>query len=744
MEERHRQMLLRDELKAIRAELGLEKPQTETLLAKFKERIAAKKIPEQARKVIDEEMDRFTHLQPSTSEYNVVRTHLDWLTLLPWGTYSKENLNMLHAEKILEEDHYGLQDVKDRILEFIAVGNLKGEVTGKIICLVGPPGVGKTSIGKSIAHALGREFYRFSVGGMTDEAEIKGHRRTYIGAMPGKLLQALKVVNTSNPVILIDEIDKLGTGGYKGDPSSALLEVLDPEQNVSFLDHYLDVNYDLSKVLFVCTANVTHTIPRPLLDRMEVIRLSGYVEEEKAQIASRYLIPRALTETGLSEKQVHTTDGAVRKLINSYCREAGVRNLQHQIEKIYRKVAYKLVNAKEGGLEVDQTTNQLRSKLPPHPIDAEAATHSEKDQQSLIDQPKIDITENNLEEYLGKAPYTSDRYYAQTPPGVVMGLAWTSMGGSTPYIETVLDRFQYLKLIAQREKQASKATTTTDIHFKNKKKKQQQSVKSQPADRPAGGGGGAGGGSGRLVTTGQLGDVMKESSNIAYTYAKLFWAKLHQQKKQRPLAKLSLQDSQPHQMHTALHQLDQSNAENTNMKPMGASPPQLNPKQEETWNQQFFNDALLHMHLPEGATPKDGPSAGISMVTSLLSLAMNKPVRQNLAMTGEITLTGKVLPVGGIKEKVIAARRANVTTLIFPIENKKDWLELPDYIKQGLHVHFADYYQDVFDVAFAEAESTQHSADTQQQPQSVTAAHTTNSHQPAAYHHYSTQSHSFF
>jgi len=552
-----KQHLLRQQLKFIKRELGLEKDDKQDVIEKFEERLKKCKVPEYAMKVINEEMAKLSTLETASSEYNLTRNYLDWLTILPWGIHSEENLDVLHAEKVLDEDHYGLKDVKERILEFIAVGQMKSAIQGKILCFAGPPGVGKTSIGKSIARALSRQFFRFSVGGMSDVAEIKGHRRTYIGAMPGKIIQCLKSVKTSNPVILIDEIDKLGKG-WHGDPSSALLEVLDPEQNNSFLDHYLDVPFDISKVLFIVTANVKDAIPGPLLDRMEVINLSGYVLEEKFHIASKYLIPTARSDCGLNENQVELTDGAIRTLIGDYCREAGVRNLQKQIEKILRKVAYKVVKQKP--------------------------------------QDKIVVDEKSLSEYVGKPVFNSDKYYEITPPGVVMGLAWTRMGGATLYVETTQDKL---------------------------------------SNKP------------HLKGTGQMGDVMKESSSIAYTYSKYF-----------------------------IDEVDPGN--------------------------RYFEHADLHMHIPEGATPKDGPSAGCTMVTSLMSLALNKSVRENFAMTGELTLTGKVLPIGGVKEKTIAAKRSGVKTVVFPKDNQKDWEELEDYLKEGLEVHFADYYKDVFAVAFGQ------------------------------------------
>lgn len=552
-----RRFYLQEQLKQIKKELGLEKDEKEALINKFRDRIAEKKIPEDVYKVIDEEITKLSMLEPSSAEFNLSRNYLDWLTVLPWQTYTEDNLDIKHADEVLNEDHYGLKDVKERILEFIAVGNLRGDVQGKIICMVGPPGVGKTSIGKSIARALGREFFRFSVGGLTDVAEIKGHRRTYIGAMPGKLIQCLKLSKSSNPVIMIDEIDKMGKG-HTGDPASALLEVLDPEQNSSFLDHYLDVRVDLSHVLFVCTANVLETIPKPLLDRMEVIRLSGYVLEEKEQIARRYLIPAARRESGLTTSQVALRDGAVRELIRSYCRESGVRNLQKHIEKVFRKVALEFARGR----------------------------------MSLLS-----VTFKNLKDYVGQPVFTSDRFYPRTPVGVTMGLAWTSMGGSTLYIETTSD-----------------------------------------------------GTSPGLKTTGQMGEVMHESTDIAYTYAKKYLT-------------------------------------------------------ETQSNNRFFDQHHIHMHIPEGATPKDGPSAGVTMVTSLMSLALDQPVRHNLAMTGEITLTGKVLVIGGVKEKTIAARRSGIKYIIFPKANKRDWDELDDFIRAGLTPFFVDYYHEVYQIAFGDLEA---------------------------------------
>ncbi|TPX65194.1 hypothetical protein SpCBS45565_g05351 [Spizellomyces sp. 'palustris'] len=560
---RQQEYFLMEQLKGIKKELGIDTDGKDKLIDKFKERAAKLAMPEAVKKVFDEELTKLQHLEAAASEFNVTRNYLDWLTQIPWGQYSKENFDIKHATAVLDEDHYGLKDVKDRVLEFIAVGKLRGTVEGKIICLQGPPGVGKTSIGKSIARALGREFFRFSVGGLTDVAEIKGHRRTYVGAMPGKVVQALKKVQTENPLIMIDEIDKLGRG-HQGDPASALLELLDPEQNNSFLDHYMDVPLDLSKVLFVCTANMLETIPAPLLDRMEIIRLSGYVAEEKVAIAGKYLAPTAREAAGLKEQDVQLSDEAIETLIRYYCRESGVRNLKKHIDKIYRKAAFKIVKEEdaEGGVEKLLTVNP-----------------------------------DNLKEYVGSPVYTADRMYDETPPGVVMGLAWTSMGGSSLYVESVLE------------------SAFTDN------------------GKPS------------FHRTGQMGDVMKESSMIAYTYARSFMARRFPDNK-------------------------------------------------------FFDKAHIHLHVPEGATPKDGPSAGGTMVTSLLSLAQNRPVIPDVAMTGEITLTGKILKIGGVKEKTIAAKRSGVKKIIFPAANRSDWDELADYIKEGLEPHFVGWYEEIYDVVF--------------------------------------------
>lgn len=548
-----KEFFLREQLKIIKQELGLEKDDKAAEIEKIEERLKQLKLTEEAATVINEEIDKLNILEPSSPEFHVTRSYLNVLTELPWGIYSKDSINIKKARKILDEQHYGLDDVKDLILEFVSTIIKRGKVSGSIICLVGPPGVGKTSIGKSIADALGRQFYRFSVGGMSDEAEIKGHRRTYIGAMPGKIIQSLKRTGTSNPVIMIDEIDKIGMS-YKGDPASAFLEVLDPEQNKDFLDHYLDVRYDLSKILFITTANQLDTIPHPLLDRMEIIKLSGYILQEKVEIAKRYLVPRQLEEHGLSKKEMNITDKALSFIVEHYAREAGVRGLENQVKKIMRKVTLLL---------------------------------AEKSKKSFR------ITEKNVEEFLGKPIFTTEELYERDIPGVTLGLAWTSMGGTTLYIEA-------------------------------------SAIKSK--------------GSG-FKQTGQLGHVMQESSEIAYSYVRSEICK------------------------------------NTKIK-------------------SFFDEYFVHMHVPEGATPKDGPSAGITMALALYSLAINKSVPKNIAMTGELTLTGKVLPIGGVREKIIAARRVGIKEIILPKENRRDYDELPDFLKESVKIYFANYFEDVLKVVF--------------------------------------------
>ncbi|KAF7997487.1 hypothetical protein HCN44_006058 [Aphidius gifuensis] len=560
VKQQHRKYILHEQLKIIKKELGLEKDDKDAIDEKYRERIRDKNVPKHVMDVIDEELNKLGFLESHSSEFNVTRNYLDWLTSIPWGTSSPENLGIQEASDILDNDHYGMEDIKKRILEFIAVSKLKGSTQGKILCFHGPPGVGKTSIARSIARALNREYFRFSVGGMTDVAEIKGHRRTYVGAMPGKIIQCLKKTKTENPLVLIDEVDKIGKG-HQGDPSSALLEMLDPEQNSNFLDHYLDVPVDLSKVLFICTANVIDTIPEPLRDRMEMIDMSGYVAEEKLAIAKQYLVPQAMKDCGLNNDNIIINDDALKTLIKSYCRESGVRNLQKHIEKVSRKVAFKIVKN-----ETDKLMN---------------------------------IDDNNLVDFVGKPVFTHDRMYDVTPPGVVMGLAWTAMGGSTLFIETSINKLS------------------------DKKNE------------------------GTFEATGHLGDVMKESIKIAMTVARNF---------------MKTNDS----------------------------------------NNTFLYDSHLHLHVPEGATPKDGPSAGVTIASALISLAKKKSIRQSIAMTGELSLMGKVLPVGGIKEKIIAAKRVGVNCIILPDENKKDFDDLPKFITDGLEVHFATNFSDVYNICFGD------------------------------------------
>jgi len=557
-----KEFFLKEQLKTIKKELGIERDDKTGDREKFESRLKERKVPEDVQKVITEELDKLSTLDAQSAEYGVTRGYLDWLTILPWGIQSKDVHNLHTAEKVLGEDHWGLEDIKERILEFIGVGKLTGGVKGSILCLVGPPGVGKTSIGKSIARALGRKFFRFSVGGMRDEAEIKGHRRTYIGAMPGKLVQALKACQTSNPVIMLDEVDKMGSS-YHGDPASALLEVLDPEQNKEFLDHYLDVRVDLSNILFIVTANVLDTVPEPLTDRMETLRLSGYIQQEKVQIANKFLIPKNRTLMGLKAKDISISQEALKSIINGYARESGVRTLENNLKKVMRKVALEIVKDEE-----------KKKKKPKEGITRK-------------------ITKDNLQHYLGKPIYTSDRFYETTPIGVSTGLAWTSLGGATLYIEAV----------------------------------------KVPGEKT------------EMKLTGQAGQVMKESSEIAWSY-----------------------------LHSALHRYAPGYT--------------------------FFEKSQVHMHIPEGATPKDGPSAGITMVTALLSLLTNTPVLPDLGMTGELTLTGRILPIGGVKEKLVAARRSGLTTLIFPRDNARDLDELKEDIKDDIDIHLVDHYDQVIKIAF--------------------------------------------
>ncbi len=555
IEASQREFFLREQLKAIRKELGEEKDEIAMSVQNYKERIASSGMSEEAKKRAQEEVERLSLLTPEASETNLIRTYLDWLCDLPWDKKTEDILDLNNAEKVLEQDHYGLNDIKQRILEFLAVKKLKPDHQGQIICFLGPPGVGKTSLARSINRALGRKFFGFSLGGLKDEAEIRGHRRTYLGAMPGKIIQGIKRVGVKNPVFVLDEIDKLGSD-WHGDPSSAMLEVLDPSQNNAFNDHYLDVPFDLSEVMFIATANDASTIPRPLLDRMEIIELSGYIDEEKYQIAKRHIVPREIEEHGLTKNAMQFTPSGLRYIIRNYTREAGVRDLTRQVAKICRK------NAKRVASDQDAIAK---------------------------------ITPENVQDFLGAPIFTDEVISRSLLPGVAVGLAWTQFGGEILFIETT-------KMPGQ----------------------------------------------GQLKLTGQLGEVMSESVQIAFSYIR-----------------------------ANMEQLDMSEA--------------------------TFPKCDFHVHFPAGAVPKDGPSAGITITTSILSLLLNKPIPPRLAMTGEITLTGNVLPVGGIKEKVIAAKRAGARTIVMCSKNRRDVEELAMHIKEGMTFYFVDHYKEVFQFVFKKA-----------------------------------------
>jgi ATP-dependent Lon protease len=551
VDDNKRKFFLKEQLKAIQKELGMQKDDKTSDVDKFEEKFAKLDPPEHVVKRFEEEIEKLSVLETGSSEYGVTRNYLDWVTSFPWGIHSEDNIDIERAEEVLDRDHAGLSDVKERIIEFFAAGVYKKDISGSIILFVGPPGVGKTSIGKSIAEALGRKFYRFSLGGMRDEAEIKGHRRTYVGALPGKMVQALKDTEVANPVIMLDEVDKIGAS-YQGDPASALLEVLDPEQNSEFLDHYLDLRLDLSKVLFICTANTLDTIPGPLLDRMDRINLSGYITAEKLEIARKHLWPRLLKRNKLNASTITITDPTIRHLIEGYAREAGVRNLEKLLNKIIRKSIVRILKEK-------------------------------------LDQVRINI--KSLEDLLGPPIFKPEKQMKGV--GIVTGLAWTQMGGATLSIEAVR------------------------VHGKT----------------PG------------FKLTGKLGDVMQESASIAHSHVR------------------------------------------ANAKAYGV-------------DGDYFDTAFLHLHVPEGATPKDGPSAGVTITTALVSLATGRTIDRPLAMTGEITLTGDVLPVGGIKEKIIAARRTGIKEIILPDGCSSEFKKLPDHIKEGIQFHFAKKYKDVYKIVF--------------------------------------------
>ncbi len=570
-----REYFLREQLKVIRSELGLDEDDKAKDIKKIRETLEEINMPEDAKKAAFEELERLESIPDSSPEYNVTRTYLNWMVQLPWDKESEDDVDIESAKKILEKDHYGLERPKERILEFLAVRKLKPEYDGTILCLAGPPGVGKTSLGHSIAKALGRKFYRFSLGGMRDEAEIKGHRRTYVGAMPGKLIQALKRVEVNNPVIMLDEIDKIGKS-FQGDPASALLEVLDPEQNKTFIDNYLDVPFDLSKVLFIATANYVGEIPEALLDRMELIELSGYTIEEKISIANKWVIPKQLKKHGLTTKDFSLGVPVLKALVSDYAREPGVRVMEQFVAKLCRKAA------------LDKVSNKKFKKFSP--------------------------TVNDLEKVLGPKRFESDKAQKPLQPGIVTGLAWTSFGGDILFIESIPLKGKGFKL------------------------------------------------------TGQLGDVMNESANLAYSYVQsLLQAEIESMK---PKAK-----AKPKKVEET--------------KPAGPCP-------EEA--QDFLANHQIHLHLPAGATPKDGPSAGITMALALYSLATKQMVRGDIAMTGELSLTGKVLPVGGIKEKVLAAKRAGIKEIILPWQNEKDLKEVPERHRKGMKFYPVKHFDEVLKI----------------------------------------------
>ncbi len=536
-----RKAILREQLRAIKEELGEEDP-VAVQVKEYQEKIKEIGMSEEAEKASMGELERLKIIPPQSPEYNVIRNYLDWLCDLPWQKMTKDNLDIKKAEKILNEDHHDLEDVKERIVEFLSVRKLKKDAKGPILCFVGPPGVGKTSLGQSIARALGRKFTRTSLGGIHDEAEIRGHRRTYVGALPGRIIQNLKRLGTRNPVFMLDEIDKIGRD-FRGDPASALLEVLDPEQNNSFRDNFLDVTFDLSSIMFITTGNITDTIPPALLDRMEVIRIPGYTVEDKFKIATRYLVPRRIEETGLTENRISFTKGAINKIINNYTREAGVRNLEREIGSICRKVAKKV---------------------------------------AMEESKKFEIAEDVIEDYLGPIRFRTEEKEKTPAVGVATGLAWTAAGGVIHFVEATMMK-----------------------------------------------------GKGELILTGKLGEVLKESARAALSYIK------------------------------------------SNAFIFGIDPDEL-----------FNKD--IHIHIPEGAIPKDGPSAGITLSVALISLFTNQPVSPDYGMTGEITLRGKLLPIGGVKEKVLAAKRAGIRNLILPAENERDLVEISNAQKKGLKFFFVN------------------------------------------------------
>ncbi|HET6899760.1 MAG TPA: endopeptidase La [Vicinamibacteria bacterium] len=550
MDRSQREFFLRQQLKAIQSELG-EGNELAEEIASLKEKAHKAKMPKPVLEEVERQLKKLERMHPDSAETATLRNWLDWMVTLPWGKQTKDNLDLTEAQKILDEDHYGLEKIKERIVEYLAVRKLKDKMKGPLLCFVGPPGVGKTSLGKSIARALGRKFVRLSLGGVKDEAEIRGHRRTYVGSMPGRIIQGIQQAGSNNPVFMMDEVDKIGAD-YRGDPSSALLEVLDPEQNNSFRDHYLGVPFDLSNVMFICTANLTDTIQPAFLDRMEVLRLSGYTEDEKVEIAKRHILPKQLEEHGITPEHLLITDKALRTIINGYTRESGLRNFEREIASISRKVARKVAEGHTG---------------------------------------TIRITPNNVFKFLGAPKILPEEILKNDQVGVATGMAWTASGGDVMFIEATA--------------------------FKGK---------------------------GRLTLTGSLGDVMKESAQAALSFAR------------------------------------------TRARQYGIK-------------EDFFATHDLHVHVPEGAIPKDGPSAGITIATAMISVFLNRPVRRAVAMTGEITLRGNVLPIGGLKEKMLAARRAGITVVLVPKLNKKDVDEIPSHLKRGLEIHLVDEVDEVLRLA---------------------------------------------
>jgi ATP-dependent Lon protease len=577
IEKSQRDYFLKEEMKAIKTELGMTTDAKSSDYQRFRDKFDAFKFEGEIKEVVEQELDKFNLMEPNSPEYTVTRNYLDVIVSLPWGEPTPEVFDLKSAQSILEEDHYGLKDVKTRIVEYLAVRKLRKDTKGSIVCLAGPPGVGKTSVGRSIARALGKQFFRFSVGGMRDEAEIKGHRRTYIGAMPGKIIQGLKIVKTRDPVFMIDEIDKMGSS-FQGDPASALLEVLDPEQNYAFRDHYLDLPFDISHVFFIVTANTLDTIPIPLMDRMEIIQLPGYIDIEKLEIAQRYLLPKSLEKNGLKKNQVKYTKDSLLHIANAYAREAGVRNFEKNLDKIHRKLAKQIVEAQETLPPAEESADEKTAK-PAKP--AKSA------------KPEIfHVDKKFVEKQLGKPIFPEGDIKKADKPGMSVGLAWTSMGGDTLVIEA------------------------TSLPGKE-----------------------------GFTLTGKMGDTMKESAAIAMTVAR----------------KLAVER----------YGLDR----------------------------EWFDKNHIHLHIPEGATPKDGPSAGITMATALISLLREKVITDKLVMTGELSLTGQVLPIGGLKEKTVAARRNKAKHIIFPKQNERDLDEIPDHVKKGIEFHPVTSYNEVLSLA---------------------------------------------